>query len=164
MLIYNPRQMALVTCKGKHLLMGKSTEKHDAVPTTWHSPASSHPPMYAVFLDSAHLADKLIRQSGAFVVNFMPMSSVEAVKKAQGISGEYTEKLEQIGLHEAPCEKLVDCFRVKEAVGWLECELVEEKTIGDHSLFIGRVVHSWMERDEKRVFHIEGSEFTTTSR
>ena len=47
MLIYNPRQMALVTCKGKHALMGKSTEKHDIVPTTWHSPASSHPPMYA---------------------------------------------------------------------------------------------------------------------
>ncbi|MBS3147290.1 flavin reductase family protein [Candidatus Woesearchaeota archaeon] len=162
MLIYNPRQMALVTCKGKHALMGKSTEKHDIVPTTWHSPASSHPPMYAIFLENSTMACKLITQSGAFVVNFMPNSQVESVKKAQVISGEYTEKIEHLGLHELPCEKLVDSFRIKEAVGWLECELVEEKSFGDHILFVGRVVHSWMALDEKRVFHVEGNEFTTT--
>ena len=162
MLIYNPRQMVLLTCRGRHTVMGRETEKDDIVPCSWHSPVSSHPPMYAVFLEKNLMAVSIVRDSGCFVVNFMPFSAVNVIKRAMGVSGEFLEKCDALGVHDVACEKLVDCFKLKEALGWLECEVVEEKELGDHVMFIGRVLASFLEHDDKRAFHVDGNKFTTT--
>jgi len=162
MLIYNPRQMVFVTCRGEFSILGKKEEKDDVIPTTWHTPISAHPLMYAIALKKGLMGEQLIRSSGGFVVNFVPFTLSETAKKAMGLSGEYVEKCDTIGVHELPCEKLTDSFRLKEAIGWLECEVVEEKEIGDHILFIGKVLHSEMGYEEKRLFHVQGEGFTTT--
>ena len=161
MLIYNPRQMVLITCRGKYKIMGKEEEKDDILPLSWHSPVSSHPPMYAIFVQNNLMAVSIIRESKAFVVNFIPYSFVDKIKQAMGLSGEYTHKCETLGLHEAECEK-IDCFKIKEALGWLECEVVEEKEYGDYVLFVARVLSSFLEREDKRPFPIEKDVFTTT--
>ena len=161
MIIFNPRQTVLITCRGKYEVLGKAEEKDDIIPLHWHSPISSHPPMYAVFLDKKLMAVSLIRDSGCFVVNFIPFSLVDTVKAAMRTSGEYLEKCETLGLHEVACEKL-DSFRLKEALGWLECEVIEEKEFGDHIMFVGKVLFSNLEHDDKRPFHVDGDMFTTT--
>lgn len=162
MLIFNPRQTVLITCRGKFEIMGKIQEKDDVLPCSWHSPVSSHPLLYSIFLDKKLMAVEIIRQSGCFVVNFIPFSLVDTVKAAMRTSGEYLEKCETIGIHETDCEKLVDCFRLKEALGWLECEIMEEKELGDHVMFVGRVLSSFLDHDDKRPFHIDKDIFTTT--
>ncbi len=161
MLIFNPRQIVLVTCRGKYDILGKTEEKDDIVPLTWHSPVSDHPPMYAIFLNKKLMAVSIIRNSGCFVVNFIPFSLIDVVKAAMHTSGEYLDKCRTIGINEDSCEKLVDCFRLKEALGWLECEVVEEKEYGDHIMFIGKVLFSQLDHDEKRLFHIDKDRFTT---
>jgi flavin reductase (DIM6/NTAB) family NADH-FMN oxidoreductase RutF len=108
------------------------------------------------------MAVSLIRSSGCFVVNFIPFSIVDVVKSAMRTSGEYLEKCETIGVHESECEKLVDCFKLKEALGWLECEVIEEKELGDHVMFVGKVLSSFLDHDDKRPFHVDGDKFTTT--
>ena len=162
-LIFNPRQTVLITCRGNYEIVGKIEEKDDIVPLHWHSPVSSHPPMYAIFLQKSLMAVSLIRNSGCFVVNFIPFSLVNAVKAAMQASGEYFDKCEAIGVNEASCDK-VDCFRIKEALGWLECEVVEEKELGDHVMFVGRVLFSNLERDDRRPFQLDGDRFTTTEK
>ncbi len=162
MLIFNPRQTVLITCRGQFDVAGKLEEKDDVVPLSWHSPSSSHPPMYSVFLNKSLMAVSIIRNSGCFVVNFVPFSLTNTIKKAMSTSGEYLEKCDAIGVNEANCEKLVDCFKLKEALGWLECEVVEEKECGDHVMFVGKVLFSQLDRDDKRPFHLEGDKFTTT--
>ncbi len=162
MLLFNPRQTVLVTCRGSFTVVGKSEEKDDVVPLSWHSPISSHPPMYAIFLNKSLMAVSIIRNSGCFVVNFIPFSLLETVKSAMRTSGEYLEKCSAIGVHEINCEKLVDCFKLKEALGWLECEVVEEKEFGDSVMFVGKVLFSQLDHDEKRPFHVDGDHFTTT--
>jgi len=162
MLIFNPRQAVLLTCRGRHKTVGKEMERDDVVPCFWHSPVSSHPPMYAVFVDKNLMAVSIIRDSGCFVVNFVSFSMVNVIKKAMGVSGEFLEKCDALGVGEASCDKLVDCFRLKEALGWLECEVVEEKEFGDRVLFVGRVLFSHLERDDKRAFHVDKDKFTTT--
>lgn len=162
MSIYNPRQTVLLTCRGGHVVVGKEVEKDDVVPCSWHSPVSSHPPMYAVSLDKKLMAVSIIRDSGCFVVNFVPFSMANIIKRAMGISGEFLEKCDALGVHEMPCEKLVDCFKLKEALGWLECEVVEEKELGDHIMFIAKVLSSYIEHDDKRPFLVDGDKFTTT--
>ncbi len=162
MLIFNPRQTVLVTCRGKFELAGRLEEKHDVLPCHWHSPVSQHPPMYAISVSRNLMAASIIRESRAFVVNFIPFSLIDKVKSSMFVSGEFLEKIDVIGMHEAPCEKLVDCFKLEHALGWLECELVEERELGDHVLFIGKVLWSHLDRDDHRPFHVDKDEFTTT--
>ncbi len=162
MLIFNPRQTVLITCRGKFEIVGKSEEKDDIIPLHWHSPVSDHPPMYSIFLNKKLMAVQIIRSSGCFVINFIPFSLIDTVKAAMRTSGEYLDKCKTLGINEESCEKLVDCFRLKDALGWLECELVEEREYGDHIMFIGKVLFSQLDRDEKRLFHVKGDEFTTT--
>ena len=162
MLIYNPRQTVLVTCRGSVELAGKGMERDDIIPCDWHSPVSAHPPMYAIVLNAQLMAVSIIRNSGCFVVNFMPYSAVDSIKAAMRTAGEYADKVDAIGVHEALCEKLVDCFRLKEALGRIECEVVEEKAFGDHVMFIGKVLFSELDHDEKRPFHVDKDMFTTT--
>lgn len=162
MSIYNPRQTVLLTCRGRHVVVGKEVEKDDILPCSWHSPVSSHPPMYAVFLEKNLMAVSIIRDSGCFVVNFMPFSMVNIIKRAMGISGEFLEKCDALGVHDIACEKLVDCFKLKEAIGWLECEVVEEKELGSHTMFIAKVLSSFLDHDDKRPFHVDADKFTTT--
>jgi len=160
-MIFNPRQTVLVTCRGKFEVVGKTKEKDDIVPLDWHSPASSHPPMYSIFLNKKLMAVSIIRNSGCFVVNFIPFSLLEKVKSAMRVSGEYLEKCNTIGLHEVNCEKM-DCFRLKEALGWLECEVLEEKVYGDYVMFVGKVLLNFLDHDDNRPFHVDGDYFTTT--
>lgn len=108
------------------------------------------------------MAVSIIRDSGCFVVNFVSFSFVDKIKSAMSISGDFSEKLNDVGFVEASCEKLVDCFRLKEALGHLECELVEEKELGDRVMFVGKVLFSNLVRDDNRPFHVEGDRFTTT--
>lgn len=163
MLIYSPRQAVLVTCQGSHEVMGVQKEIHDVVPLTWHSPSSSHPPLYSIFVQKDLAAASLIRKSGGFVVNFVSWDMIDIVKKAQSISGEFTDKAKDLGLAKVPTEKIVDCFKIKNAVGWLECEVMKEIEVGDNILFVGKVVLSEMKQDSKRPFHIEKDNFTTTN-
>ena len=162
MIIFNPRQTVLISCHGKLKTLGKEVEKHDIFPLNWHSPASWNPGMYAIFVSKLMPAVEIIRNSKSFVVNFIPYTLKQAVIKAGKHHGEHVEKAELIGLHHAPCEKLVDNFRIKEAIAWLECEVVEEKEVGDHILFLARVVWSHLEKPERRLFHIDADKFTTT--
>ena len=160
--IYNPRQTILVTCRGTHKVLGNNREKDDVLPLSWHSPVSAHPPLYAIVVKKGLMAASIIRDSKCFVVNFVPFTLIEKVKAAMSMSGEYLDKPDKIGIHEADCETLPDCFKLKHALGWLECELQEERPLGDHILFIGKVLHSRQDRFDRRPFHIDGDDFTTT--
>lgn len=161
MLIFNPRQMVLVSCRGRASVVGKVSEKHDILPCSWHSPLSSHPPLYGISIKSDLLAVSIIRDSGCFVVNFVPFSLADIIKKVMSTSGDFIEKCSTVGLTESQCDK-VDCFHFKESLGWLECEVVEEHIIGDNVLFVGKVLFSNLDHNDKRPFIVEGDEFTTT--
>jgi flavin reductase (DIM6/NTAB) family NADH-FMN oxidoreductase RutF len=142
--------------------MGSDKEKDDILPCHWHTPLSSHPPMYAIVVNKNLLASYIIRESRSFVVNFMPFSQVDKIKNVMASSPEFIDKIESLDLNEAECEKLVDCFRIKEALGWIECEVIDEKPVGDHVLFIGKVAFTHIDYDEKRPFHVHKDDFTTT--
>jgi len=118
--------------------------------------------MYAIFLNKDLMAVSIIRNSGCFTVNFIPYSAIEKVKDAMKTSCEFTEKATALGFEETECEKLVDCFKLKNALGWLECEVTNEQEFGDHIMFVGKVLFSHLDRIEKRPFHVDNDHFTTT--
>jgi flavin reductase (DIM6/NTAB) family NADH-FMN oxidoreductase RutF len=161
-MMYNPRQTILVSCKGIFHHLGKDEEIEDILPLDWHSPASEVPKRYIILVSKKAAAEALIRNSRAFVVNFMPFSHVDHIVKAGMLHGSYHDKFAATGLERAACEKLLDIPRIKDAVAWLECRVEGEFDCGDHILFLGEILHGQdVHPDAKRAFHIDGTRFTT---
>ena len=161
--IFNPRQMVLITCRGSTAVLGKSRDTQDIVATSWHSPASSEPGLYAVFLSKHQdFALSLIRDSRVFCVNFIPYSLHGAAAFCARHAGDHLDKFKETELTASECEK-IDCVRVSEAVGHLECELAEEKDVGDHVLLLGNVLFSNLaDPQSPRLFQKDKDTFTTT--
>lgn len=149
----NPRQTVLVTCRHKG--------KDNIITLDWHTPLSFYPMMYAISVGKTRYSLGLIQKSKVFVVNFMSKDYEKEVLFCGRHSGRDYDKFSETGLTKEEAEK-IDCPRIKEALGFLECKVVKEVEVGDHILFIAEVVNSDLKKKGKRLFHLWGDRFTTT--
>ena len=156
-----PRQVILVTSSEKIEQFGKEIKKDNVMTLSWHMPVSHTPLMYAISVSKKRFSYHLIKKSNCFCVNFMPYSLSEEILFIGRNSGSHIDKFLETGLHKEECES-IECVRLKEALSYFECELVEEIEAGDHVMFVGRVVGTFKNRDDKRVYQIKGDKFTTT--
>lgn len=154
----NPRQVVLVSCEAEIELLGKKVEKKDIITLAWHMPVSMEPPMYAISIGKTRFSLNLIKKSRCFVVNFMPAEKEKEILLCGRTTGQSTDKFRETGFTEEEAEK-IHCPRIKEALGWLECEVIEEIEAGDHVVFIGKVVHMQEKKEGKRLFHLGGDKF-----
>ncbi|MEK6822602.1 MAG: flavin reductase family protein [Nanoarchaeota archaeon] len=162
-LLYNPRQMVFVSCRGRTTVFGRQAERDYIVTTTWHSPCAQNPAMYLIVIPTVQEgAIAAIRDEGRFVVNFMGVEFEDAAKALASPHLPHDDHFTAAGLTRAP-SAMLDCPRIMEAAGWAECALAKEIESGDHVIFIGQVLHADLpHRDAKRLFHVEGERFTTT--
>lgn len=160
---YNPMQTVLVTCRGnvKNKFRRGDSLKDNVITLDWHMPVSFEPFLYSICVGKTRFSCGVIQNSKVFVVNFVPYNLKEKVLFCGRNTGENMDKIKESGLTKEESEK-VDCFRVKEAVAWLECEVINEIDAGDHIIFIGKVISSHEKDNAPRLFHVEGDEFTTT--
>jgi len=158
--IHSPRQVVLVSSREEVEVLGKKSEKDDIITVAWHSPVSMDPELYMVSIGKTRFSRELIQESGVFVVNFIPYILKKQAVFCGTNSGKYMDKFKESGLTKEECEK-IDCCRIKEALGYLECRVVDHIEAGDHILFIGRVLHSDFKHKRDRLFQDE-KEFTTT--
>ena len=149
----NPRQTVLVTCRCKG--------KDNIITLDWHTPLSFLPMMYAISVGKTRYSLELIKNSKVFVVNFMSKDFEKEILFCGRHSGRDFDKFKETGLTAEEAEK-IDCPRIKEALGFLECKVVREVEVGDHVLFIAKVVHSDLKKRGKRLFHLFQDKFTTT--
>lgn len=156
-----PRQAILVTSEADIEIMGKKISKKNIFALSWHMPTSFEPMMYAISVGKERFSYSLIKKSGVFCVNFMPFELKDKVLFCGRNSGRTIDKFKKSGLTEAECEK-IHCPRIKEAIGWLECSVVNEVDTRDHVIIIGEVLNAQLKKDCRRVFHKGGDEFTTT--
>lgn len=149
----NPRQTILLTSRWR---------KIDNVMTLdWHTPLSFEPMMYAVSIGKTRYSLELIRKSKVFVINFMSKDFKKEILFCGRHSGRDVDKFKETGLKKEEAET-INCFRIKQALGYLECKVEEEIEVGDHILFIATVKKAELKKEGKRLFHLFGDKFTTT--
>jgi len=161
MSIYNPRQVALVTSRAEVNLIGKSVLKDNIITVAWHMPVSFEPMLYAVSIGKTRFSCRLIKESKAFAVNFMPFELQKNALFCGTNSGEHIDKFEKSGLEKEECSS-IDCPRIKDALAHIECEVINEIDAGDHIIFLAKVLKSEEKKEGKRLFQDEGRRFTTT--
>lgn len=127
-----PMQTVLVTCND-------SKGKTNIITLAWHTPISSHPPLYGISIAPKRYSHALIQERKEFVINFIPYSLVEAAQYCGTHTGKTTDKTCNTGLTLTPSKKLSTPL-INEGYAHLECTLAETLSLGDHTLFIGEVV------------------------
>ena len=161
MKLIGSRETVLVTCKAHVEHFGKRLEKEDILAVDWHMPCSLEPFVYAISIKKNHFSHKLISKSKVFVVNLISKDLEKQALFCGTHSGEQVDKFSQSGLHKMDSH-YVDCPKIAEALGWIECFVVQEINVHDHTLFIAEVKHYEMLKEGKRLFHVKEDEFTTT--
>jgi flavin reductase (DIM6/NTAB) family NADH-FMN oxidoreductase RutF len=122
----------------------------------WHVPLSLSPQLYGIAVNRNSFGAELIRESRAFIVNFVPAEWEETILFCGRHSGRVVDKFEATGLVSEEAET-VDAPRLAHAVGFLECEVQQTFDVGDHTLFVGLVKHA-MTRDERPRLHFQDAQ------
>ncbi|MBI5393568.1 flavin reductase family protein [Candidatus Woesearchaeota archaeon] len=160
MKLIGPRETVLVTSKAHVEHFGKRLEKEDILAVDWHMPCSLEPFTYAIAINKKHFSHKLILHGKAFIVNIIPKELEQQALFCGTHSGEHVDKFRETKLTKIESNH-IDCVKIAEALGWIECEVMHAIDIHDHTLFIGKVRYFEMKREAKRLYHIKDNEFTT---
>ncbi len=135
----NPRLVVLVTCCD---LAGRP----NILTVAWHTPLSHDPPLLGISIGRTRYSHNLIRDEGEFVVNIAGQSLLDAVKVCGKYTGEIDDKLEITGLKICMAKHVRPPVLV-DALGVLECRVVDRIETGDHSFFIASVLHATARAD-----------------
>ena len=156
----DPKQVVLVTSREEMDILGKKQIKDNIITIAWHMPVSFNPNLYAISVGKTRFSCEVIKKSKAFAVNFISFELKDKALIVGTKSGAHIDKFKEAGLTKEECSS-IDCPRIKEALAYLECEVINEVDVGDHILYIGKVLNSDIKKQGKRLLQQE-KDFTTT--
>ncbi|MBN2360723.1 MAG: flavin reductase [Deltaproteobacteria bacterium] len=104
---------------------------------SWLSQVSFSPPQIMIAIDNHHFSIDFLRSTANFAVNLLREDQRDLAAHFAGPSDTGRGKLEGLQVDEAPSGAPV----LRSALAFLDCELVASHPCGDHSLFIGEVLH-----------------------
>jgi flavin reductase (DIM6/NTAB) family NADH-FMN oxidoreductase RutF len=131
-LMLAPVPVVLVACSHEELGVNLLT-------VAWCGVDCSKPPIVHVSIRPDRFSYRMIKESGAFTINFPTRHMVNTVDTCGTVSGAEVDKFELAGLTPAAA-KLVPAPLIAECPVNLECELVQIIPLGLHDMFLGEIV------------------------
>jgi len=118
----------------------------DAMPCAFVTPLSIDPPLVGVAVHPARHTHDMIKFSEEFALNIPTRQLLHHVQYLGSTSGAELNKLELTRLPTFRARK-VDAPLLEGCVGWIECGVDDAYRIGDHTLFVGKVVAAQADKD-----------------
>jgi flavin reductase (DIM6/NTAB) family NADH-FMN oxidoreductase RutF len=129
--ILNPGPVGIVTTHWRAIA--------NAAPIAWTTPLSMAPPLVGcVIHPHRHTAD-MIRFSEEFAINIPGPALLKQTHFLSTLSGLDHNKLEASGLELFKAQR-IEAPLIEGCLAWIECGLQDVIPIGDHTLFVGKVV------------------------
>ncbi|KXA89543.1 hypothetical protein AKJ57_05185 [candidate division MSBL1 archaeon SCGC-AAA259A05] len=167
--LLHPKLTVLATC-----VDGEGNP--NIITLAWAMPTSIDPSLVAISVGETRYSHDLIHSVGEFVVNIPSSDLLDEVKLCGSRTGLTADKFEETDLTPVDSEEVAVPL-IEECPAHIECELVDEFRTGDHTIFVGEIVHGSVEEgifDESSgtfdmdkfepVCHVGGSEFVTSGR
>jgi len=130
-----------------------SEGKPNIMPAGWCMVTSGSPPMLAVSVGHGRYTHKLIEETGEFVIVFPNRNMASIIDYTGSCSGRNINKFSKYGI-ETLKSKVVKPPLVKDAVACFECKVRGRLVTGDHTIFAGEVVASYIsEKYKKRLYN-----------
>lgn len=111
----------------------------DIMPAGWCMICNSKPLMMAVSVGFGRYTHTCLEETGEFVLAWPGVGQEELISQSGSVSGRDVNKFEQFGLAEGECSQIGAPLPEGCAVA-LECVVVSQLELEDHSLFVGEVV------------------------
>jgi len=161
--ILNPMRVVLISSISK---MGKA----NIMTLSWIMPVSIDPPLLAISISPERYTHKLIQETGEFVVNVPTVDILDAVIFCGTVSGRTCDKFSESKLTPLQARR-VKAPIIKECIAHIECKLQNQLPVGDHTIFIAKIVEAYVNKDilsngrynlekAKIIYHVGGEEFT----
>jgi flavin reductase (DIM6/NTAB) family NADH-FMN oxidoreductase RutF len=120
----------------------------------WNMKCSGEPPLFAVSLSKKGYTHRLIRESQEFVIAVPNKELEDALVLFGSTHGNEIDKFKKTRLETEPSE-LIRTPLIKKATLNFECELFQEVDSGDHFIFIGKILASYINRNKKVLFNVK---------
>jgi len=131
------------------------------MPAGWSMITSATPPMLAVSINHSNYTHKLIEETGEFVIAFPNEDMADLIRKTGSCSGRSVDKFKKyrIGTLES---KYVRPPLIREAVACFWCRVRGKLVTGDHTIFAGEVLASYIsERYKNRLYNFGDNRYRT---
>lgn len=129
-------------------------EKPAGMVAGWNMKASMDPPMFAVPLSKKYHTHKLIRKRKQFVIAVANKSLEDEVRFFGSTHGNEVDKFKETGIETVPSQFIKPPL-IKKATVNFECELVSETDAGDHIIFLGKILASYINSEKKTLFNVK---------
>jgi flavin reductase (DIM6/NTAB) family NADH-FMN oxidoreductase RutF len=113
--------------------------KANVMPVAYAMPLSFQPPLVGIAVHPSRHTHDMIRFSEEFAINVPGRSVIHHVQYLGSVSGKELDKFELTKLPTLKARK-VEAPLIEGCIGYIECGLEDALRIGDHTLFVGRVV------------------------
>ncbi len=123
--------------------MGKGSSGN-ALTVSWLTQVSGAPPMIAMAIKSSHQSTPMLKEAGAFAVNFLSDNQETTAKAYYGPAESGYDKLSGSTLGDAP---VTGSPLLSGVVGYLDCKIETSVIAGDHTVFIGEVLAAELNDD-----------------
>ena len=143
-----PEQLVLVIAKDRN---GKA----NPVTLGWTMIASGDPPMMAIAVAKKHYSVEAITHSECFTIAFPSAEMGDAAMFFGSRSGRKIDKFAEFECETEPAKE-IDSLLLLDAVANFECTLESQVPAGDHIVFIGPVVCSHMNTEQKKRLYTVG--------
>lgn len=106
---------------------------------------TSDPPRFAIGINHRNLTHEFIAASGVFAASILGTGDHRLVRRFGYRSGRDFDKFKGLAVRRGR----TGCPVLEDALGYVECKLIPEKTVdaGTHSIFVGEVVGGGILRD-----------------
>ncbi len=111
----------------------------NAMPVAWSMPVSVDPPLIAIVVHPSRHTHDMIKFGEEFALNVPSRVITNHTQWLGLVSGINADKLEASRLPFFRAKE-IDAPLLEGCVGWIECTMHDHYTMGDHTLFVGRVV------------------------
>ncbi len=133
---------------------------------SWIVPCSVKPPLVVISVNPKNLSHQLLKDAAEFTVNIPNADLLDELHFCGTSSGRDIDKIQKLSLTPVEAQTLRTPL-VKECIGHLECKVIQNMEVGDHTFFIAEVVavsvndglfDTWwhLEKDEAKTLHYLG--------
>ena len=113
--------------------------KTNVMPVAYVMPLSFKPPLVGIAVHPSRHTHDMIRFSEEFAINVPGRSLIHHIQYLGSVSGKELDKFELTKLPTLKACK-VGAPLIEGCIGYIECGLEDALRVGDHTLFVGRVV------------------------
>lgn len=137
------RQAALrALTYGLYVIGARAGDEVNGMTATWVTQVSFEPPLVAAAVQTNAYTHALITAGASFSINILAGGQ-------KPLAAKFTQPQRRAGDKLGPYEigqAATGCPILREALAYVDCELVQAIPSGDHTLFIGRVVAAGLQR------------------